>query len=175
MIIKQIFRQLLGVVTLSFCLCLATISLHAQQKSEAQPCRPIAPEDTSNTSPEIRAMPYCFPSQPVSCETALFYLDDIGSKIRQNKYELIIVIGRIGKGEKSAIYNQRRLRLAKVYLGRLTKDVKIVTATGDRAKGNAQLEFYVKGELINVLSFTRNDVALRGAWLNGAQCRTNHV
>ncbi len=105
-------------------------------------------------------MPYCFPTTPVNCETALFYLDDLAYKVQKNKFESVIVIGRIGRTEKSARYNRTRLNSVKVYLARrLPKDVKFVIATGEKAEGNAQLEFYVDGKLFNVLSFARNDVA----------------
>ena len=158
--LKQIFSQLFLFIILAFCLLLATTNLSAQDKSENVPCRPIAPEDTANTPSEIRALPYCFPTTPVNCETALFYLDDLASKVQKNKFESVIVIGRIGKREKSARYNQTRLNSVKAYLSRrLPKDVKFVMATGEKAEGNAQLEFYVDGKLFNVLSFARNDVA----------------
>jgi len=158
--VKQISKRLLISIALAFCFFLTASSLFAQEKSKDAPCRPIAPEDTANTPSEIRALPYCFPTTPVNCETALFYLDDLASKVQKNKFESVIVIGRIGKREKSARYNQTRLNSVKAYLSRrLPKDVKFVMATGEKAEGNAQLEFYVDGKLFNVFSFARNDVA----------------
>ncbi|MBA2333779.1 MAG: hypothetical protein H0V90_02460 [Blastocatellia bacterium] len=158
--IKQISKQLFIFTTLAFCFFLAASSLFAQEKSKDAPCRPIAPEDTASTPPEVRALPYCFPTTPVNCEEVLFYIDAIVYKVQKNKYESIIVIGRVGKSEKSAKYNRTRLNFVKAYLShRSLKDVKIIIATGEKAEGNAQLEFYVDGKLFNVLPFARNNVA----------------
>lgn len=158
--LKKISRQLFIFIAFTFCLLLASTNLIAQEKSKDVKCRPIAPEDTVSTPPEVRALPYCIPTTPVDCEAALFYLDNLAYKARVNKNESVIVIGRVGKTEKSAKYNRTRLNFIKVYLSnRLSKDVKFVIATGEKAEGNAQLEFYVDGKLFNVFPYTRNDVA----------------
>ncbi len=157
---NQIHKQLFIFATLAFCFFLAASSLSAQEKSKDVKCRPIAPEDTASTPPELRALPYCIPTTPVNCETALFYLDNLAYKVRMNKDESLIVIGRVGKSEKSVKFNGTRLSFVKAYLSnRLSKDVKFVIATGEKTEGNPQLEFYVDGKLFNVFPFARNDVA----------------
>ncbi|MGI8812465.1 MAG: hypothetical protein ACR2IH_08050 [Pyrinomonadaceae bacterium] len=158
--LKKISKQVFIFIMFTFCLLLATTRLDAQKKSKDVQCRPLAPEDTASTPPEIRALPYCFPTMPVNCETALFYLDNLAYKVQMNKYETVIVIGRVGKSEKSVKYNRTRLNFVKAYLSkRLSKEVKFVIATGEKSEGNAQLEFYVDGKLLNVFPFDRNDVA----------------
>jgi hypothetical protein len=157
---KRSYKRLLACLLFAGSIFFTTTSFFAQEKVKAAPCRPIAPEDTASTPAEVRALPYCFPTIPVNCETALFYLDVLAGKVREHRYEYIVVIGRVGKSEKSAKYNQVRLKSFKAHLSnRLSENVKIVTATGDKAQGNAQLEFYIGDNLFNVLTFAHNNVA----------------
>jgi hypothetical protein len=157
---KHSYRRLLTCALFAGTVFFAAANFFAQEKVRAAPCRPIAAEDTAATPAELRAMPYCFPDAPVNCEVALFYLDALTGKVRANKYEYIVIIGRVGRRERTAKYNQIRLTSVKAYLsGRLPANVRIVIATGEKAQGNAQLEFYTGDKLFNILPFAHNDVA----------------
>ena len=135
---------------------LANSILVAQEKVENQPCRPLAPEDTSSTPPEVRAVPYCSPKEPVNCEVANFYLDNAALRARALDEAHLIVIARLGDGEKSRQLNVSRLRVAQNFLSNWRGVKRVVTAEGERARGHGRLEFYVGGKLLITLPVRRN-------------------
>lgn len=137
-------------------LILLSALLIAQEKSPAAPCRPLAPDDTSRTPPEIRAIPYCSPATPVNCEVALVYLDNLALRVQESKDPYVIVVARLGRGEKSERLSWSRLSAVKSRLSYYLPDTKIVTAVGERVSGYGQLEFYVGGKLLYVLPYPRN-------------------
>ena len=137
-------------------LALANINIAAQQTSPNNPCRPVGPEDTANTPPEIRAVPYCSPKKPIGCEIANVYTDFAAYRTRTSDNSNLIVIARLGNGEKSRHLNLSRLRVVRNFLSNNRGIKRIVTAEGERIKGYGQLEFYVEGKLLFTLPIRRN-------------------
>lgn len=94
--------------------------------------------------------------RPANCEDVLLRLDQAISKVREVKdNSYLIVIGRLGTGEKEPSLNRTRLKAIEKYLQRFS-DVKYVTAEGDRTKSFAQVEIYVRGSLVHVIYVRRN-------------------
>ena len=92
-----------------------------------------------------------------SCESNIARLDTVDSEAGEDR--LIIVIARLGNGERSRSFNHRRLHNLRTYLrvvrGRAAES--IVTAEGARARGRGRLEIYVGGRLIDVLGVGRGE------------------
>ena len=132
----------------------SSVCLIAQQKSADVACRPLGPEDTARTPPEVRALPYCSPSEPVGCEVVRVYFDSAVAIAREARETSLIVIARLGDGEKSARLNWRRLKQVKNQLGRF--DIEAVAASGERVKGHGRVDVYVSGKLLYALPYARN-------------------
>lgn len=146
---------------LLFALILICLSVFAPQPSPAQskpqvPCRPLAPEDTADTPAEIRARPYCSPIEPINCEVALVYLDQLAAKVQRDHDAYVIIVARLGTGERATSLSWNRLGLVKARLADYVPNTNVVTAIGKRVKGYGQLEFYVGGTLLYVLRYKRN-------------------
>ena len=72
---------------------------------------------------------------------------------------LIIVIARLGHGERNRALNRRRLQNVRAYLtesGWNRDPQTIILAEGERVKGYGRIEFYIHGNLFTVLGVTRN-------------------
>ena len=72
---------------------------------------------------------------------------------------LIIVIARLGDGEKNRALNRRRLHSVRAYLtesGWKRDPQTIILAEGERVKGYGRIEFYIYGGLYTVLGVHRN-------------------
>lgn len=149
-------RKLWSSLMIAISLTLMSINSSGQEKSGNVPCRPLAPEDTSSTPPEVRATPYCSPAEPIDCEVALVYLDQLASRVHKAKDPYLIVVARLGRAEKSEKVSWIRLNAVKSYLSDRLQGTTIVTAAGERVKGYGQLEFYVGGRLLYVLPYRRN-------------------
>ncbi len=154
MLINRVYKNAfrIGLAVLLF-VC-SSVFLKAQQKSADVTCRALGPEDTARTPPEVRALPYCSPSEPVGCEVARVYLDSAVTIAREAGETSLIVIARLGDGEKSARLNWRRLKQVKNQLGRF--DVEAVAASGERVKGRGRVDVYVSGKLLYALPYARN-------------------
>lgn len=92
---------------------------------------------------------------PTNCETALALLDAALLEAQKDKEGYIILIARLGDGEKSQVINRRRLNGTKDYLVHRTAN-KVAAAYGERIKGRGQVEIYVAGKRFYVLTYTRN-------------------
>lgn len=97
------------------------------------------------------------PFKPVSCETNISLLDNISylAKNLEND-EVIIVIVRLGKGERQ-IMNKRRLYTITTYLEdiKVPKD-KLIVAEGLPSSNYGLIEFYAKGKPMLVLAASKN-------------------
>lgn len=94
-------------------------------------------------------------TQSNNCEDALLYYDMTVLEARKDKGSYIILIARLGEGERSQKLSQRRLKDAKDYLDYKGED-KIVIAYGERVKGHGRVEMYVSGKLLYALRHPRN-------------------
>ena len=97
------------------------------------------------------------PTKPQNCESDIAVLD--AASRRAGEDGLLIVIARLGDGERSRKLNHRRLFNVRAYLtewdGRRNPK-NIVTAEGEGAVGYGRIELYVGGVLFHVLLIHRN-------------------
>jgi len=154
--LNPILKHLSSLPLLVLWFALASIDLSAQQVDSSEPCRPMRREDMSNLPPAERAIPYCSPKEPVNCEVANIYTDMVAHLARTSEDTYLIVIARLGAGEKSRRLNTSRLKHVHDFLGNNRGVTKIVTAEGERKRGYGQLEFYVRGELLFTLPIRLN-------------------
>ncbi len=90
-----------------------------------------------------------------NCEDSLALLDEVALEARKDKLATIIVIARLGTGEKVASLNAKRLGQVMDYLRRKAANT-VVSASGGRAKGYGRIELFVAGKLLYVLAYPRN-------------------
>lgn len=97
---------------------------------------------------------------PANCEINEARLDgvSISASNRITPDDVLIIIARLGDGEKSEELSRRRLYNAREYI--LLKQPalknKIITAVGDKAIGYGRVEFYFGGKLIDLLFVPKN-------------------
>ena len=82
-------------------------------------------------------------------------LENAALEAREDKESFIIVVARVGDGEKSRSLNLKRLRSAIPYLESRAGN-KIVAASGEKLRGYGRLELYVSGKLLYVIAFPKN-------------------
>ncbi len=97
------------------------------------------------------------PSKPQNCESDIAILDAASRRAGENG--LVIVIARLGDGERNREWNHRRLYNVRTYLtewnGRRNLKT-VITAEGERVAGYGRIELYVGDELFHVLLVHRN-------------------
>jgi hypothetical protein len=96
-------------------------------------------------------------TKPTNCEFNISVLT--GAHRMAGDAGLVIMIGRLGKGETKRDLNRRRLHNARTYLtefGQRSPQT-IVTAEGERVDGHGRVELYVGGKLFHVLMTNPND------------------
>lgn len=98
-------------------------------------------------------------AKPDNCEGNMARLDSIRIEALNGagKDAAVIVIARLGRGEVSHVHNRNRLSAAGQYFSQYGLPVRrIVLAEGGKADGFGRVEFYVAGELEDVLLVNRN-------------------
>ena len=99
------------------------------------------------------------PSQkddPSGFEVAAVLVENVAGAARDRPESNIIVVGRLGDGERSQDLNWRRLRAVRNYLAtdkRLPNSV--IIAVGERRAGLGAVEFYVGGKLVQSIAVAR--------------------
>jgi hypothetical protein len=91
---------------------------------------------------------------PLTCETFFSHLDDAIIKWKDTKGSYLIVISRLGNAERARGLTVSRLGLVKDYLQ--GHKVNFVTAEGSRTRGLGQIELYVGGKLLTIISVRKN-------------------
>jgi hypothetical protein len=110
-----------------------------------------------NQPSTAQSNPWVNPTRPNNCEDALALLDETALEARKNKESNIIVVARLGDGEKFQSLNRRRLKDVVEYLKGKAENM-IVAASGERVKGYGRLEFYVSGKLLYVIAYPRRGI-----------------
>jgi hypothetical protein len=83
--------------------------------------------------------------------------EDVAGYTYADPKSAIIVVGRLGAGERSRALNWRRLRTVRSYLSVDKKLASvIILAEGERVAGLGQVEFYVSGKLVATMTVARN-------------------
>ena len=93
--------------------------------------------------------------RPTNCETASLVRDETIGAWREAPTANIILVARLGKGERSSSLGNRRLA---AWVGRLRDwgADRLVTAIGERTAGLGRVEIYVSGRLLYTILFKRN-------------------
>jgi hypothetical protein len=96
-------------------------------------------------------------ANPTNCENHIAILDIADQDAGRDG--LIIVVGRLGNGERSRELNQHRLHSARAYLTeyrRVRALGTIVIAEGERVAGYGRIELYVGGKLHTSFAIRKN-------------------
>ena len=101
------------------------------------------------------------PDRPLNCEMNFQNLEHVRDVMRgqTNQKSVLILIARLGDGEKQQVLNHRRLYNVRL---KLTDELnvpeeKIIIAQGERVEGFGRVEFYMGGELIGALLTNKQD------------------
>jgi hypothetical protein len=95
-------------------------------------------------------------ARPTNCETHIAILDIAEQNAGRN--ELIIMIGRLGDGERPEL-NRRRLHSARAYLTEyhaLRSPGTVIIGEGERVAGYGRIELYIGGKLHTAFALRRN-------------------
>jgi hypothetical protein len=115
-----------------------------------------SPAKAANTSSDKRALPCFSPKNPVDCEVANFYADDVIRRWQENDNgSYLIIIARLGNGETSRQLNRARLKAIRTYLKRYP-NTKLITAEGERVNGYGCLEFYLNGKRLYIIPISKH-------------------
>lgn len=96
-------------------------------------------------------------ASPTNCETHIAILDIADQDAGRGG--LIIMIARLGDGERSRELNQHRLHSARAYLTEyraVRSPDTIVIAEGERVTGYGRIELYIGGKLHTLFAIRRN-------------------
>lgn len=86
------------------------------------------------------------PDKPINCEDFQAHLDHAIIEWQKLKDTRLILIARLGTGERDKKLNRARLSYVEDYLK--SRNVNYLLAEGDRIKGLGRLEVYVGGHLV---------------------------
>jgi hypothetical protein len=102
-------------------------------------------------------------NSPNQCESNISRI--FAAHIEAGKDNLIIIIARLGDGERSRDLNYRRLHNFQTFLAKVHghDPNTMITAEGKRAAGRGRLEVYIKGKLWDVLGLGRGEDLYVGA------------
>jgi hypothetical protein len=93
---------------------------------------------------------------PVPCDTAASYLDHAVIDTRKLEGTHLIIIGRLGRGEKSGRLDRIRLSNVEEYVRRRGSGLKFVLAQGSKVEGLGRMEVYLAGRLLYIMPFETN-------------------
>jgi hypothetical protein len=101
--------------------------------------------------------------KPVNCEHNIVRLEMAS---QQAGTDSLIIIARLGDGERNRNLNWRRLQNARTYLSEYIKvraPETIILAEGERVAGYGRIEIYVGGKLFSALAVNRNGDLIVGS------------
>jgi hypothetical protein len=95
--------------------------------------------------------------EPDNCEGNALRLDVVRNKAQAtDKSKLIIVIARLGKGERARELNRRRLYTVRTYLTAMgIAPQRLIMAEGEPVQGYGTVEVYIEGVLAEALAVGR--------------------
>ena len=120
----------------------------------AAPARATESDSTNKSKEDIVTAP---PQGPVGCDSASGYLDFAVIDTLKLEGAYLIIVARLGTGEKSSRLNQYRLAMIEEYIKRRGDlNLKYVLAEGSRVRGLGRVELYVGGRLFRSLPLKKN-------------------
>lgn len=100
------------------------------------------------------------PERPKTCANSEQYLFDVRRMLEKqsNPNTVLIIIARLGNGEKSREINRRRLDNVSEYMKNAygVEPKKIIIAQGEKTNGFGRIEFYLAGQMVGALLVNRN-------------------
>jgi len=103
-------------------------------------------------------------TKPLNCETTFAQMEEVRKLIiaETEERKVLIMIARLGNGEKGRTLNRRRLSNVKEGF-KVTLGIKspIVTAEGERVAGFGRVDLYLGGKFIGALIATRNSHVIK--------------
>ncbi|MCI0525212.1 MAG: hypothetical protein L0Y75_08130 [Acidobacteria bacterium] len=92
-----------------------------------------------------------------NCELNIHRLHNINEIA--GKDNLIIIIARLGSGERNKALNSRRLHNARAFLKEFLRrdEQAILVAEGEKVTGRGRLDFYIGGKLTDSLGMSANE------------------
>ena len=79
-------------------------------------------------------------------------VDSVRAKLLSGKNDFLILIARLGDGERTSELNRRRLyTVQKYFIARGVPLGRLVVAEAERVKGYGRVEIYLRGELVDNL------------------------
>ena len=127
---------------------------------------PICAQSGQSAKPEIYGAPDGLTGN--DCEGIKMRLDFVAIAAQEaGSDQTVIIISRLGSGERSRSLSRGRLKLVADYLNRMLARERIISAEGGGVKGLGQLEFYVAGKLNIVFKARRNSDLVRGCGADG--------
>lgn len=103
-------------------------------------------------------------AEPLNCETTFQLMEDVRKLVNAEADEqaVLILIARLGSGERSRTLNRRRLdNVRKGLQVTLSITKPIVTAEGERAHGFGRVEVYLAGKFVGALLARRNSHVIK--------------
>ena len=105
------------------------------------------------------------PVRPLNCETNLQRLEDLKRMVLEqpNRNGLLIMLSRLGSGERDDGLSRRRLSNVRDGLTKTLgiDDRRIISAYGERVRGYGRVEFYLAGGLVGALPVRRNSPIIK--------------
>ena len=108
---------------------------------------------------------WALPERPFNCETNLQHLEDLKVMVanQPDRDGLLIMLARLGDGERRRDLNRRRLE--NVRRG-LTNNLgiaerQIIVGESARVRGYGRVEFYLAGQMVGVLPVHRNSATIK--------------
>jgi hypothetical protein len=105
------------------------------------------------------------PQQPLDCESFAALVDNAVLEWHETQGTYLIIIVRLGEGERVGSLNSSRLKDVEEYLKRY-KSIQYVTAEGSRVKGLGRVELYVGGKLRTAIPVEKNAAVICSGKLN---------
>jgi len=102
--------------------------------------------------------------KPLNCEMTFQLMEDVRNLIKAEADEksVLILIARLGSGEKSRTLNRRRLYNVREGLqGTLAIERPIIIAEGERINGFGRVEVYLGGKFIGALVARKNSRVIK--------------
>jgi hypothetical protein len=105
------------------------------------------------------------PERPFNCEINFQRLERVRNMLRgqTNQRAVVIILARLGDGEKRRGLNRRRLNNVREGLS-LTLSIepeRIVIGEGERVRGYGRVEFYLGGALAGALLVKKNGAVIK--------------
>jgi hypothetical protein len=112
------------------------------------------PDSTNKSNENIDT---ASPQGPVGCDSASGYLDFAVMDTLKLEGAYLIIVARLGTGEKSRRLKQHRLAMIEEYIKRRGDlNLKYVLAEGGRVRGLGRVELYVGGRLFRSMPLKKN-------------------